>query len=203
MEMQRNVIEGRQSCCRWRRKTARRQQNYYSQAPKARTNGQVLGPRKTIPTSRVTSSPASWYTVRIRDGLSECNAQLVFRFKQKSPVYCSDRLSYSISKSRSLSTSMVAMHALLPDPAPCLPPSRACLHRRDAFPCLDSIIFQKHNAPGRCAICEASQFPQRNPALSLIQTKLEFYSSLSSAMRSMKYSLNPGKQNSKIPFDRS
>lgn len=33
--------------------------------------------------------------------------------------------------------------------------------------------------------------------------RLGFYSSLSSAMRSMKYSLNPGKQKSKIPFDRS
>lgn len=33
--------------------------------------------------------------------------------------------------------------------------------------------------------------------------ELGFYSSLSSAMRSMKYSLNPGKQKSKIPFDRS
>lgn len=33
--------------------------------------------------------------------------------------------------------------------------------------------------------------------------ELGFYSSLSSAMRSMKYSLNPGKQKFKIPFDRS
>ena len=36
-----------------------------------------------------------------------------------------------------------------------------------------------------------------------VVAKLGFYSSLSSAMRSMKYSLNPGKQKSKIPFDRS
>lgn len=39
--------------------------------------------------------------------------------------------------------------------------------------------------------------------VSHVVAKPGFYSSLSSAMRSMKYSLNPGKQKFKIPFDRS